>query len=246
MIAPELLIGIAAGQWALAKKSVEAFKASKHEGWTLQHAFYANMGGFILESSDSPPFPVNGKQLHWLIEHRYVDFPSLTVDDIGDKSKGDRLSRVITLAQITWFLLQAFGRVAQGLAITTLEVSTVAFVFCTFGTYFFWLYKPLDIQTPNVLKAKASIAEILTAAGPVAAKPYRQTPLDFIDRNGPTVSINALPLIGWKFGTQKRPLDRIPNDRFPVLELYQQAILWVITLVCNHVVQVPLYSSIID
>ena len=189
------------------------------------------MGGFILQASDSPPFPVNAKQLHWLVTHQYVDYPALTVDEIGDKSKGDRLSRVITIAQITWFLLQAFGRVAQGLAITTLEISAVAFVFCTFGTYFFWLYKPLDIQTPNILIANTSIAEILKAAGPVAAKPYRQTPLDFIDRNGPSFSLNAAPLIGWRFGTRKRPLDRIPNDRLPVLELYQQAVLWVITLV---------------
>ena len=189
------------------------------------------MGGFLLDAPKSTPFPVNAQQIHWLIDHGYLELPSLSVEDIGDKSKSDRLARVITCAQITWFLLQAFGRVAQGLAITTLEISTVAFVFCTFGTYFFWLYKPLDIQTPTVLTANASIADILTAAGPRAAKPHRQTPMDFIDRNGPTFSIHAAPMIGLKVGTRVRPLNRIPNDRLPVLTGQQQAILLCLNLV---------------
>lgn len=177
-------------------------------------------------------FPLNAKQLHWLVAHKYLDFPTLTVEDIADKSKGDRLSRVITCAQIVWFLLQAFGRTADSLDITTLEISTVAFVFCTLGTYFFWLYKPLDINTPTVLESKSNMADILTAAGSAAAKPYRQTPLDFVDRNGPSWSINVMPLIGLRAGRRRRPLDRIPNDRLPVLQLHQQAILLIITCVC--------------
>lgn len=41
---PELLTVIAFGQWATAKRSVAEMKQLGHEGWSMVHAFYAEMG----------------------------------------------------------------------------------------------------------------------------------------------------------------------------------------------------------
>jgi hypothetical protein len=63
------------------------------EEWTLVHGFFADMGGFILESPDCEPFPVNAEQLHYLVSHGYVDFPRLRKLDIKVMSKTDGLSK---------------------------------------------------------------------------------------------------------------------------------------------------------
>jgi hypothetical protein len=51
------------------------------------------MGGYLLQTPNLPAFPVNAKQLFYLIEKGYVEYPSLTKSDINDKNKADMLSR---------------------------------------------------------------------------------------------------------------------------------------------------------
>lgn len=64
--------------------------------WTLTHAFYADMGGFVLTSPDYPlGFPINAEQLYYLVKHDHLDFPQLTLDRIKEKSKADTLSRSV-------------------------------------------------------------------------------------------------------------------------------------------------------
>jgi hypothetical protein len=42
------------------------------------------------------------------------------------------------------------------------------------------------------------------------------TPLDFVDENGPGYSVNVQPFMKMSVIPSERPIQRIPNDRFPI------------------------------
>jgi hypothetical protein len=179
---PEVTLGTAVEQWESASQSVEDFAKSGYPQWTMRHAFLADMGGLVLQSPDFSPFPVDSKQLLYLIQKKYVSYPyHVDVGTIWDKNKADGFARSITLVQITWFILQSIGRAIQQLPITTLELLTITFIFCTLPTFFLWYHKPLDIQTPIFLQTDTRIGDILIDAGDDARNPYKLTPLDFLD-----------------------------------------------------------------
>lgn len=235
LFGPEFLVSFVIGHYTAAKHSVRAFQSSGYRDWTLQHAHYANMGGFVLKCHDFPPFPVNSRHLHYLVEKKYVPFPSISSKEIQDKSKADSLAKSLTALQTTWFLVQCIGRAVQHLPITTLELSVLAFVFCTLPTYFFWWHKPLDITQPTVIDCKTPIAVILIEAGDDAKAPYQNTPLDFIDALSPSWSLTVMPHFNFTSRLQKRPLERLPNDRLPNIAGPYQAILCTITCIYSGI-----------
>jgi hypothetical protein len=52
-VLPEFLVGRAVQDWMMARKSsqderMKAFAALDGTMWTIEHGFYANMGGFIV------------------------------------------------------------------------------------------------------------------------------------------------------------------------------------------------------
>jgi hypothetical protein len=62
--------------------------------WSLTHAFFADMGGFVLEADDlTYPIPVDAAQLFFLIDKKYVEYPKLPKEEIEDKNKADGLAR---------------------------------------------------------------------------------------------------------------------------------------------------------
>ncbi|KAK4034823.1 hypothetical protein C8A01DRAFT_48866 [Parachaetomium inaequale] len=210
IVAPEIVLTYAAGQWSRARHSLDDFHASGYSQWTMRMAFFADMGGFLLDARDSVPFPLNAKQLHWLVVNNHVQYPDTDVDEIWDKSKQDRFARFITTFQVGYTILHAIGRAGQGLAITTLELNTLGIVVCSLMTAFAWLHKPADVRTPIRITMVASIADI------TGGRPWRTTPLDFIDENGPGWAINVQPFMRMPVIPPDRPIQRIPNDRFPM------------------------------
>jgi hypothetical protein len=68
-----------------------------------------------------------------------------------DKSKGDALSKGLALAQGLWFCVQYFGRIHQHLAVTQLEVATLAFAVVNVFIWALWWGKPLDVQRPTMV-----------------------------------------------------------------------------------------------
>ncbi|KAL8687824.1 MAG: hypothetical protein Q9224_005042 [Gallowayella concinna] len=189
----------------------------KAHRWTIRHGFYANMGGFVLQPRESAAFPINGKQLHWLIKRGYVEYPKMTAKEVWDKSKADGFQKSLTCLQTGWFIIQIVGRAIQKLPITTLEITTLSFVLCTLVMFAQWANKPLDVESPTVLTSSNSIAEILIEAGNVASQPYKQTPLDFIDNQTPSWLTEVQPHLRFRTGPRMRPLPRFTNDRFPVI-----------------------------
>ena len=181
IFAPEVVTALAADQWASARQSVEDFTKLDHKlQWTMRHAFFADMGGFVLKSPDFPTFPVDAQQMHYLVANNYIPFPAVDVKDIRDKNKADDFARFITVWQTGWFAVQCIGRASQHLSLSTFELSTLAFVFCTIPTFYFWQYKTLDAEIPITLETDTLIANVRTKAGYPAHDPYALTPLDFV------------------------------------------------------------------
>jgi hypothetical protein len=231
VLAPELPMLFACGQYASAKRSVNDFVASgcKREEWTLYHAFYADSGGFVLQPAQSEPFPLTAKQLFYLVQKKYVEVPKITREEIWDKSKADGVTKCLAFFQAGWLVVQSIGRAVENLPVTPFELSTVALVCSSLTTLGFWWCKPLDVHTPTILYTNSSTVDILREGGEAAKDPFLDTPLDFVE---PKVymsskwSRHVLRWICW-VGLQARPLKRIPDDRDPQATLRQHIMIGV-------------------
>ncbi|KAK5443440.1 hypothetical protein LTS15_010585 [Exophiala xenobiotica] len=152
---------MALGQYVSARSSRDDFQAIGCRFWTIKHSFYADMGGFVLHPSGWKQFPVSAKQLCYLVAHGYIDFPELKKEEIGDKDKADGLARFVTSCQIIWFSLNVIARPTQRLAVSTLEMTTIGFIFCTLGVNICWKNKPMDVFTPTPLRCNYTMEQIL-------------------------------------------------------------------------------------
>jgi hypothetical protein len=130
--------------------------------------------------------------------------PSISADDINDKSKTDSFARVVSVAQIIWIVVQVLARVARRLAVSQLEIAVVAFSSCAIMIYILHWKKPKSVLVPYT---------VLTFPGPIPAEITRkESDIRKNDSNfqfffgGIEDSPPSLP------GTNGRP---IPNDVVP-------------------------------
>ena len=72
----------------------------------------------------------------------------ITNEEIADRSKGDALAKMILIFQSSWFICQCIARLAQGLALTQLELTTLALASLNGITFIFWWNKPLGVEVP--------------------------------------------------------------------------------------------------
>ena len=234
-IGPEFIFQLAVGQWCSARRSVEDFKKSnntKRPGcrrWTMTHAFFANMGGFALQTQMAnqaqwTSFPLDAKQVLYLVDNDYISYEEVCIqrEDIKDKDKVDGVVRLIIVCQIFWFFVCCVARIYQHLTVTALELATLGFIFCSMGTYYFWFYKPMDVGRAIILTPTATIEEILCDAGDKAREPYRDTPMDFVYRDEWSwtrywTHWKGIVRIFFRvnFDRTIRPIDKIPDDNFP-------------------------------
>ena len=124
-----------------------------------------------------------------------------------------------------WFTTSTLSRVVLRVSITTLELTTLGFIFCMFITSFLWWHKPYEISQALVLRSNTSLAEILLGAGDAARHPYQNTPLDFISHEEWSLSlfwtyyINIVQKAGvpiFARPIKNRPYDRIPTINWPM------------------------------
>ncbi|KAI9668798.1 MAG: hypothetical protein M1831_000867 [Alyxoria varia] len=225
ILGPEAPMLNAAAQYKSAQRSVDLFRASGFRDWTVMRGFYADMGGIIFQPCDWKSFPVNAEQLHYLVLKGYVEYPHLSEDSIRDKNKVDGVLRAITVLQSLWFSFNVCIRAAQSLPISTLELTTSAFIVCTAATSFCWRHKPADVRSSDVVHSDVGIAEILLAAGDIAREPYSRTPLDFVDRTEWHWSqfwssgMNLLRKLGMNYVQEARPIQRIENTTWRKMSL---------------------------
>ena len=144
LIVPEYVVGWAARQYWAARHLA---KRHHEHGWTMAHGFFIGMGGFTLyDQSGTAVKVLEPEELEKLYNEGKVAWPSTTEEEIQDRSKGDYLSKGIVLVQMTWFIIQCIVRAAYGLAVTELEVATLAFTVLSGITYYLWWHKPLDVR----------------------------------------------------------------------------------------------------
>lgn len=209
----------------------------------MTHAFFADMGGFLLESPGTELFPIDAKQLFNLVKEGFIACPDLDAKDIKDKSKSDRLSRcvmlyfslvrvewfevwlfcrMIAILQALWFLINCIGRGAQHLSLTTLELTTISFTIIFLVTSFCWQHKPKDVSRAIILRTDASVDMIRERWNIGPEQKWYQTPLEFLSRKEYYCSLM------WRYYVQilhymhiplfrrpeSRPYDRIPSDTF--------------------------------
>jgi hypothetical protein len=112
--------------------------------------------------------------------------------------------------QVGYLVIQCSARAAQKLSITTLELNALAIVVCSLMTSFAWLHKPADVSTPVHIYTTKTVADM------IGHMEWDLTPLDHVDLNGPGYSVNVQPFMGMPVIPKERPIQRIPNDRFPM------------------------------
>ncbi|KAK6974499.1 hypothetical protein R3P38DRAFT_3482052 [Favolaschia claudopus] len=131
LIAPEIMVGFAVRQW------LSAHRISRKYGVSLTHGFFYSMGGFVDEEGQ----PI-------ITEDRFIvaldAVRAVPVSDIQDKSKRDALAKLVAVAQVLRVIGQSVARLKQHLAITSLEIATVAYAVMTIFMWLFWMDKPLD------------------------------------------------------------------------------------------------------
>jgi hypothetical protein len=179
---PEILATFAQNQWLSARHSVCEFKKLGFLDWSLTHAFFADMGGFMLVAPDYKQFPVSAYHIHYLVHNGLMDYPVIDRQTLWDKNKADTFVRILTCVQVLRFALQCIGRAVQFSSLTTLELDLAAIILCTFPTFYFWFHKPLDVSTtiPLHLKEGILLKDVLIWAGDSAGQPFKRTPLDFV------------------------------------------------------------------
>ena len=83
-----------------------------------------------------------------LLRAKKIDLPTITEEEIKDRSKGDGLSATLTIVQTIWFIIQFSLRLKQGLVVTAIEWLTVTVAFLNVALHFFWWRKPLNVRFP--------------------------------------------------------------------------------------------------
>jgi hypothetical protein len=234
VLAPEVPMLFACGQWASAKRSVKAMRdlGFDEDEWSTEHAYYADSGGFELRTADSEAIPITGKQVHYLIEHNIIALPKVTKKEIWDKSNADKVAKFLACFQTGWLTTQTIARAIQHLAITPLELSSIALALTSLTTLWYWLQKPLDVETPTVIHTEKSMKEIVSICSGGAADQYTNTPLDFIEPDAYIARKWNPYLFSWILSRklQTKPIERIPNDRDPQLSnVYQHLSLAIAT-----------------
>ena len=77
---------------------------------------------------------------------------SISKTEIMDRSKGNWLAKTLVVAQLIWFLIQVIVRTAEGLTVTELEITTIAYITVSVILYLIWWHKPKDVRTPVGIK----------------------------------------------------------------------------------------------
>ncbi|KIJ47392.1 hypothetical protein M422DRAFT_248780 [Sphaerobolus stellatus SS14] len=141
--------------------------------WTKRHSHYLQMGGFLVNGAKrgarrrsagaSPYFYYDydiGEQtyvltegdFYHLIAYNAIDIPTITAEEIKDRSKSDSLAKAIATVQILWFVTQTIARHIQKQSVTQLELTTAALAALTIIMYLYWWHKPMEIQVGTMLR----------------------------------------------------------------------------------------------
>ncbi|KAJ8514779.1 hypothetical protein ONZ45_g7725 [Pleurotus djamor] len=128
--------------------------------WTRTHSYFLLMGGFAVPDTEAKDswkpiqrgdiLQTKKPQWSWDIQ-KSCPWPRIKEADILNVAKGEGLAKTIIFLQVIWFITQLCGRVIQGLAVTELEIMTLAYALICAILYILWFGKPYDVQRPIFL-----------------------------------------------------------------------------------------------
>lgn len=186
LLGPEWALVIAGGELNSAYRAKKGFQSSRSLRLDFaplllcQHG-WAQPGVPDREAAGESPFPIDCQQLLLLVENKYLMMLEITKDDIEDRNKSDSLARVITCVQSLWFTSDTLGRLGHGLAVSTLELTTLAFVFIMIACSVCWWQKPMDVSRPILLRVDVDFSTIhRETSAPIPLRGH--LPLSYLNR----------------------------------------------------------------
>ena len=150
LLVPEALVLWAAAEYLKAEVDVSYMQKKGVAQWTRKHAIFAGMGGFrlrdgtVVKSGEKLYEVTRSDPTHSLALER-LDYQSILVD-IDDKSKANRVTKVLAVLQISRYLVQTIVRAVQHLPISPMEYVTCTYVVCAILCYALWLNKPYGVR----------------------------------------------------------------------------------------------------
>ena len=159
---PEMIITWALRQWSGARHLKTLYKGGQiypiypqilnyknlmlDRGWTKTHGYFIQMGGFTLFEGNVAKGVLSPERFSELLTAGKIAFPTVTVEEIEDRSKADGFSKTIALGQTLWFVAQCIARRAQNLDLTLVELLTLSLALLNGVMYFLWWNKPMDVR----------------------------------------------------------------------------------------------------
>ncbi|KAH6911633.1 hypothetical protein BKA70DRAFT_1423394 [Coprinopsis sp. MPI-PUGE-AT-0042] len=163
LLMPEVNLVWSVKQWLGAREITRRMNSIMEDAddeesqWTDIHSHFLQMGGYVFKFEDGHGY-IDMSNLFHPRAGRYIKGLKSAllqrrdrVDELMDRSKTNLLSRTVAFGQMLWFCANFIGRYVEGLAITKLEVASLAYVVMTLATYLFWMNKPLDVDCPIVV-----------------------------------------------------------------------------------------------
>ncbi|KAE9396894.1 hypothetical protein BT96DRAFT_756931, partial [Gymnopus androsaceus JB14] len=158
LLAPEVITLWAARQWIAARKLKTSQSIILANNWHLAHGFFATMGGFTLWDKDknkpicvlrhtqpdsvTQPDPVTSEAT---FDNHADTIGEIPKQEIEARSSSDGFPKLIAIGQTAWFIVQLVVRRINHLAITQLEILTVAFAVTNCFVYVLWWNKPQGV-----------------------------------------------------------------------------------------------------
>ncbi|KAL8346490.1 hypothetical protein RB601_003822 [Gaeumannomyces tritici] len=220
LIVPDLGVGMAAFDRMKAEGALKEANKKLPDDWketpfTLTHAHYAAMGGFIGQDG----MPVTLQEYTDFIVNDTLKF-SMTVGETASSSlyyrseaelqalsKSDTITKWLAIGQSLFLVLQCIARRAAGLHYSLLELVTISYVLCSAAMYALWWEKPYDAHNVTILPIK-NRGEVRYAVGEYRAVNLTAQSLEDIYtslkspgllKHGTGVLFNGLHLLAWNW-----------------------------------------------
>lgn len=159
--APEYILWTSANDYFRARKTLRYLTLKqKQQDWTMTHMLFAFAGGFWVRTPNGQESKCDPKQLRDLIINVGIEGPPISQDELKSRAKADWAVKLIAILQILWFLVQILARATQHYHTTSLEILTVAFVFCSIFIYAFSFRKPQDVEFPVFIEIPDTLHDI--------------------------------------------------------------------------------------
>ncbi|SPQ23313.1 8b44b121-b50f-46f8-bd44-054ad29b38bc [Thermothielavioides terrestris] len=211
--------------------------------WTLTHCYLANMGGFSVKLSPqknpctaqyslSPaPFswedykPKTASQLAKLWSENTA--LNISEAEVADKSKTDYLSKAVAVVQIANLAVSVVVRSVRHLAISQLEIVTLAFAVCGVLAYAAYWYKPQGVEIPVGVELRCRATELEQLRATSEPRPFDRFWEVVTNRYRVKFNVTGIRVLG--LDSVAGDWDRVPNDNLPRMANQTHSALFVLT-----------------